>query len=114
MNEEMKVKLEALVAEGLTLIHCLDLFSGKMGEAEKTYCDYARDHMTSDGKVEVDSNSIASVGSDSGGYVLAWIWVPAEDAGLCTLCNEEVEDEDDRKSDESICDKCHDEAKAEA
>ena len=35
-----------------------------------------------DGELEVDDDAVVSVGDDPGAYVMAWKWVPAENAGV--------------------------------
>lgn len=51
-----------------------------------------------DGVCEIDSQgpvAIVSKGEDAGAYVLAWVWVGDEDAGIETPDEDEDEDEDE-------------------
>jgi len=43
-----------------------------------------------DGKMEIDDDAIVSIGADDGAYIMAWVWVTNEDAGI------ESEDEEDK------------------
>jgi hypothetical protein len=38
--------------------------------------------QAAEGELEVDANAIVSKGDDDGAYVMAWLWVSDEDAGL--------------------------------
>jgi hypothetical protein len=40
--------------------------------------------QSSDGELEIDPGAVVSKGVDRGAYVMAWLWVSDEDAGIET------------------------------
>ena len=40
------------------------------------------EEISVDGECEIDDDAIVSEGEDHGAYVMGWIWVDAEDAGV--------------------------------
>jgi len=40
--------------------------------------------QSSDGELEIDPGAVVSKGGDRGAYVMAWIWISDEDAGIET------------------------------
>jgi len=69
--------LQTLVDQGLTFSEVMQV----MGETaeENPYVAKAQEQAR-DGELEVDERTIVSEGSDPGAYVLAWLWVEADDA----------------------------------
>lgn len=49
---------------------------------EVAYLEAAQTLHHRDGDLEIDDDATVSLSDDGGAYVLAWIWVSAEDAGL--------------------------------
>ena len=45
----------------------------------EAYRDYASEHLTEDGAVEIDDNALVSLGDDPGAYIMAWVWVDNAD-----------------------------------
>jgi hypothetical protein len=56
----------------------------KAGVKSKIEAKYrkAADEMSREGECEVDDGAVVSIGSDSGAYVMAWMWVTDEEAGI--------------------------------
>jgi len=44
-------------------------------EREVALINKAREQYVNEGVLEIDEPTIASIGDDPGGYVLAWVWV---------------------------------------
>lgn len=57
-----------------------DLASVSHPDDEK-YRDAARRHAR-DGELEIDANALVSKGTDVGAYVMAWLWITDEEAGI--------------------------------
>lgn len=49
------------------------------GEQQNRYIKAAQRIYNDEGLIEVDDETAVSVGSDSGAYVMAWVWVSDED-----------------------------------
>lgn len=45
----------------------------------EAYREYASEHLTDEGAVEIDDNALVSLGDDPGAYVMAWVWVDNAD-----------------------------------
>lgn len=67
----------AFEALGVTFGDCTRVF-GESAE-QSPHVRYARMHLTREGEVEVDDPAVVSRGDDPGAYVMAWLWVNAED-----------------------------------
>jgi hypothetical protein len=72
--------LHALITEGLTFAECVQAFAEGKSPDEQTYIDEARRMYQRAGVCEIDPETIVSVDGDLGAYVLAWMWVYAEEA----------------------------------
>lgn len=50
---------------------------------DQRYRDAAENlNFVRDGECEIDSNAVVSKGGDPGAYVMAWVWVYDDDAGI--------------------------------
>lgn len=70
-------KLKKLVDQGLTFGDCVAAFGSN--RATSKVAQAANDMYASD-LVEIDPETVVSE-SDEGAWVMAWVWVPKEDAG---------------------------------
>ena len=70
---QLRCVLEAM---GLQFGDCLQAFANDTSDG---YVLAARDEAR-EGELEVDSRTVVSRGDDNGAYVLAWLWVSANDA----------------------------------
>lgn len=52
------------------------------GPNDEKYRDAASEKHGRDGECEIDGNGLVSVSSDGGAYVMAWVWVDDEEAGI--------------------------------
>ncbi len=75
--------LALLDANGdLTLAAVVEAMSAKRDDYDRRAIAYAEQNIAIAGEVEVDSNALTSRDDDENGcYVMAWIWVGAEDIG---------------------------------
>ena len=73
--------------------------------AENAYRVAARKRQR-DGEIEIDDNAPVSISEDGGAYVQAWLWIPAEDAGVCIECGEP--NADNGEGYEGLCGNCAD------
>lgn len=69
--------LEQAKRLGLTFSDCIQAFAATEGD-DKIYAEHARAQLQRDGQVEVDESTVVSA-SDTGAYVMAWLWVSASD-----------------------------------
>lgn len=91
------------------------ILSSELDEIDEAFLEAAQKTQNY-GEVEVDEDAVVSVSSDGGAYVMSWVWLDAEDAGLakceecydvflpdgyerCSHCRETME-EDDLEDDE--------------
>jgi len=74
--EEFQVALRAAIA------HENSLCEKGRSPSDAAYLKAAQENQIY-GEIEVDDDAIISPGSDPGAYVQAWLWVTAEDAGVC-------------------------------
>ena len=75
----MNIQEQLKAINGLTFGDCVNFF------AEPDGCPYvkaAREIYHRDGEVEVDDRSVLSQSTDDGDYVMAWVWVSNEEAGI--------------------------------
>lgn len=101
MDAMLHWKLKQLIAEGLTFAGCVQTFALKQVEEEPHLNVYWQnaDSMpcVHEGDCEIDTqgimgSTIVSEGSDPGAYVLAWVWVDNETAGVVDSDLEDPED----------------------
>ncbi len=59
---------------------------GDTSPATEAYREAARRLHQHEGECEVDDGAVVSFGDDPGAYVQAWVWVSAQDAGVCCGC----------------------------
>jgi len=82
--------LDRLALAGLTFGDCVTFFSAQQDDKAGAYVSAAQEKWGDD--VEVDANAIVSEGDDDGAYVMAWVWVSDEAAGLekdvCERCGD--------------------------
>lgn len=77
-------QLTAAIAAGLTFADCVKAFAGKHSPNEAKYVAAARDVWHKEGEIEIDDTTICSGSSGPGDYVLAWVWIDDETAGVET------------------------------
>lgn len=75
-------------------------------ETQKRWQAYRDAAPSRDGELEVDENALVSEGGDTGAYVMAWIWVPNHDAGICDECG--ATNADDGEGYDGLCGDCAD------
>lgn len=64
----------------------------KPDEDHEAYLAAAKEAVRNkEGELEVDDDAVISAGGDPGAYVMAWLWVPNEDAGIPVDDEEEGE-----------------------
>jgi hypothetical protein len=71
------------------------------------YRNAAKDKQV-DGEIEIDDDALVSVGEDCGAYVQAWLWVRADEAGVCIICGEP--NADNGEGWDGVCGNCADRA----
>lgn len=72
---------ESLNHAGLTFGEVVRLV-GESGE-QSPYVAAAREHpLLSEGTLEVDDKTVVSHGADEGAYVMAWLWIDNDAAGV--------------------------------
>lgn len=75
--------LDHLVRAGLTFGACVLAFSEYEHDAKKdAYIAAAQQQYGREGEIEVDESAYVSKGDDPGAYVMAWVWVSDDDAGI--------------------------------
>ena len=79
-SDSASTLLAALVGDGLRFGDCLAAFAS---EPDDPFAQAARENYQSgsDGDIDLDDRPVLSP-SDDGAYVLAWVWVSKEDAGI--------------------------------
>lgn len=92
--EERLAQLKKLIDAGLDFGEALPAFAERQSEDELRYISGAREHHHVEGEVEFDDHPIVSLGSDPGAYVLGWVWVTNDEAGISDE-DETDPDEDD-------------------
>lgn len=93
MSIEIEAELQKLIKSGLTFAQCVNA----LGAEEGPFINAARELKQREGEVEFDDHVVIS-DSDEGAYVMAWVWVSNEEAGV------EPEDDDDDDGDEDVKD----------
>ena len=53
-----------------------------LAEDELAYIEGARQHHEKDGELEFDAHPLVSVSDEQGAYVLGWVWVRDDEAGI--------------------------------
>lgn len=82
-DENIRLIKETMASRGLAGQEILDAITDQenvIPEAEK-YIDAAA-RKGSEGSLEVDADAVVSMGDDAGAYVMAWLWVTDDDAGI--------------------------------
>ena len=74
-KEEIRAKLDGL---GIGFGACVHAFAA---DDDDPFVNAAYEMYVREGEVEIDSPTVTSP-SDEGAYVLAWVWVGNEDAGI--------------------------------
>ena len=78
-HDEIVAALGTLVSNGLTFSDCIGVFG--VDKQTNPYAKAAADEYLIDGAIEIDDMTVLS-DSDGGNYVMAWVWVSDEDAGV--------------------------------
>lgn len=79
----LKERLIVLIEEGLSFSDALNAFAERRSDDEQSYVQAAREKVANqEGSLEVDDNAVVSESDDGGAYVMGWVWVDAEEAGL--------------------------------
>jgi hypothetical protein len=86
-DAEIDALCEEINHSGLEFGQCVQI----LGEDDSDpYVAAALDHVR-DGELEVDVPTIVSRGEDDGAYVMSWIWIENEEAGIETEQEEKEE-----------------------
>lgn len=76
--------------------------------SDQAYVAAAQTRYNDDGTCEVDVGALVSISEDGGAYVMAWVWVDAEDAGICVQCG--ATNADNGEGYDGMCGNCADKA----
>lgn len=80
-KRDFVAELRAMKEAGLAFSHCTDVF-GESAE-NNPFVKAARAELQDEGELEVDDPAVVSMADDAdGAYVLAWVWVSKEMAGI--------------------------------
>lgn len=79
---DIEKELAALKERGLTFGQCVHLFG--VDRKVDPYTKAAFEARNRDGELEIDSRTVVSESDDGGAYVMAWVWVTDEEAGVKT------------------------------
>lgn len=90
-------RLAALKAEGLTFGACITAFG--VDRDTDPFAKVAFENYQDEGSTEIDDFTVLSKSKD-GAYVMAWVWVSNEEAGIPSDEEEEEEDEEDSDEDD--------------
>ena len=90
-------RLLALKAEGLTFGACITAFG--VDRDTDPFAKVAFENYQDEGSTEIDDFTVLSKSKD-GAYVMAWVWVSNEEAGIPSDEEEEEEDEEDSDEDD--------------
>jgi hypothetical protein len=74
--------LRSAIAEGLTFSESVSVFAESQSTVEKLYATAARRAISSEGELEIDSNTIVSLSDDKGAYVMSWSWIDQREVEL--------------------------------
>ena len=70
-----------LIKTGLTFGEAIAVFAEDNDETAEKYIAAARE-FAEEGAIEIDDATITSGSGDAGDYVLAWVWVTNDEAGI--------------------------------
>lgn len=83
---DLKAQLRALIDAGLDFGTAVTAFAEHQTETTPELAAYQSAaeglDIVREGECEVDSGAIVSKGEDAGAYVMAWLWVSDDDAGV--------------------------------
>lgn len=86
-EEAYEMLLENDEVENWIQVEAFDVFPpAPTDPVEKAYVEAADRVWGRDGEIEIDEGTIVSISEDGGAYVQAWVWVYADQAGLCGDC----------------------------
>ncbi len=77
---DIQHELKKLQAAGLTFADCVSCFG--VSADNDPYLKAAHEHHYREGELEFDDTAIISESDDEGAYVMAWVWVTDEEAGV--------------------------------
>jgi hypothetical protein len=77
-EESLRQALRELIKRGLHFGDAVNVFAESRTAAELRYVEKANDKAR-DGELEVDPSAIVSISEDGGAYVMAWVWVYANE-----------------------------------
>jgi hypothetical protein len=80
MGADLHQELTRLKAQGLTFGDCIRGFGVDRGSDAYARAAFQKRHR--DGEIEIDDCTVVSLSDDGGAYVMAWIWVSDEAAGI--------------------------------
>lgn len=75
----LQSKLKKLVDQGLTFGDCVAAFATNRATSRVVQIAHDRYAEPSNDGIEIDPETVVSE-SDEGAWVMAWVWVPKEDA----------------------------------
>lgn len=75
----LQTKLAKLVEQGLTFGDCVAAFATNKQTSKVVQIAHDRYAEPSNDSIEIDPETVVSE-SDDGAWVMAWVWVPKEDA----------------------------------
>lgn len=79
---DFQTELAKLKAEGLTFAQCITAFAAA---SDDPFVKAAQELVSGkEGELEVDDVTVISESEDGGAYVLSWVWVGNEEAGIRT------------------------------
>lgn len=103
---------ESINHDGVDFGACVQIFGD---DEDDPHVRTAKEQYHRDGEIEIDTPAVVSRGSDPGAYVMAWVWVDHEDAGVTpeNVCRECGEPNDNGEGWDGLCGNCADRAEAE-
>lgn len=103
-DDQCKLIPSDLLTQEPDFAECVSYHAKKQDPALNVYRDAAGND-----DIEVDDNAIVSKGDDNGAYVMAWVWVSDEDAGIehCDKCDAVLPEAGDGY--DGLCAECADE-----
>lgn len=91
-HSERLAELRRLIQRaGLTFADCVTVFACPDDDEEGQALIQAARRLQRDGEIEFDDNVVLSGSGDDGDYVLAWVWISNEEAGLPNADDEDEE-----------------------
>lgn len=70
------------VPDALRHFHDMLTKEWELSPDEEAYIEGARQHHEKDGGLEFDAHPLVSVSDEQGAYVLGWVWVRDDEAGI--------------------------------